>query len=892
MDHSHHRLLFILLLIALLASLTGCVGLTGSTQSSESKAQVSSLAIQVGSSSLAVGATEPVSVTAHFSDGTSGDVTSQATLSSSAPSVVSVANATLTGVAAGNATLTATLNTVSTTLAMSVGGSGGMLTAITLSPATTTIFVASTQQFTATGTYSDGSKNDLTSQVTWSSSATAMVTVNNTGLATGVSNGSATITATLNGISGSAAVTIAPPPTLQSITITPANPTITVGANQQFVATGHYTDGSTRDDTNNVSWTSSANNVATISSAGLASGLQPGTTTITANSGSVLTSTGMTVVAGSGGLISITISPDNWTLPVGSTQQYTATGRYSDGSTQDLTATVTWGITPANLATITAGGLVTAKAAGAVTVNCAFNGLSDTASLTVTSSGGGGGGSGNFLTWQFDQARDGANLSETTLTLQNVNTSTFGKLYQFMLDGDPYAQPLYASGLTINGTTRNVLFVATEHDSVYAFDADGNTLQPLWHTSFIDPAAGVTTLQAPGDTAGASCCPAPEVGITGTPVIDLSTKTLFVLVRTKENGTQFQRLHALDITTGNDLRSAVVTASVPGNGDGGTTVNFNSSVQNQRSGLALSNGIVWVSWASHSDKGQYHGWMIGYDETTMQPVGVFNSTPNGWGGGVWMSGSAPAAIDSEGFLYFVTGNGDFGVKNSNYAMSFIKLTPQGKMADFFTPFDWETLNDTDLDIAGAGVMLLPDQPGPHTHELVQADKNGTIYLLDRDNLGQYNSTDNSQVVQTIRAAFPDILRSSPAYWNGFVYWAGLNDKLKAYQLSNGLLSTKPVLQGSMNYGFPGATPSISGNGNQNVIVWTISNDGHATLRASNATTLQEIYNSKTSRDDSGSNYVRFLPPTVINGKVFVGTGLEQTNSVHNPPRITVYGLLK
>jgi hypothetical protein len=617
-------------------------------------------------------------------------------------------------------------------------------------------------------------------------------------------------------------------------------------------------------------------------------------------------------------LQSIAVSPGSATVSVGATQPFTASGTYSDGSTKDLTQTATWASSNQSLATVDAKGVMTAVGAGQVTITATSGTVSGSSTVTVQSPPQSSG--VNVTTWHNDLERTGANTRETILTPANVNKDSFGKLFQFNLSSntgeseppDVQAQPLYVSNLTINGQTKNVLFVAAQNDVVYAFDADGGTHDPLWKRSFVDPANGIVVPAAPGDTGGSSCCPE-NPGITGTPVIDVNSNTMYLVARTKEKGTQIQRLYALDIQTGAIKNSTVINPSVSGTGDknflstpgtSATNVVFNNATENQRPGLTLVNGVVYVMYASHSDAHPYHGWVLGYDANSLSPVVMWCATPNGQAGGIWMSG-AGAAADSNGNLYFSTGNGDFDPSKQNYAQSWIKMSGGGQILSSFTPYNWSALNGPDLDVAGAGPsLILPDQAGPNPHLLVSVDKNGTIYLLDRDNMGGHSQNDNSNVIQTICDAFPGrtdctqlraekddhIVRSSPAYWNGYVYFGAQNDNLKAFQLVNGKLTTSAVSKSPTIMGFPGATAAISANGNTNGIVWVIDNGNngsawHSTLRAYDALDLsKEIYNSRMnlSRDDTGTSYVRFTVPTIANGKVYV----------ISEGRISVYGLLK
>jgi hypothetical protein len=515
--------------------------------------------------------------------------------------------------------------------------------------------------------------------------------------------------------------------------------------------------------------------------------------------------------------------------------------------------------------------------------------------------------SSSVLTYHNDLARSGTNLTETTLTHANVNSATFGKLFSYSVDGQVYAQPLYVPNVTLpDQSVHNIVFVATEHDSIYAFDANNNDQSQggglLWQDSFIDPTNGITTV--PGaDTKSSDITP--EIGITGTPVIDGNNGILYVVSKTKEvrsDGTHYvQTLHALDITTGNEKLGGPVVigdtlylggsnyqyvagASVPGTGAGSSdgVVSFNALREHQRSGLVLANGVVFISWASHGDNDPYHGWVIGYDAQTLSPVFVFNTSPNGTRGGIWMAGGAPA-VDDSGNLYLATGNGTFDVTGSlspAYGDSIIKLNPSDQsVADYFTPFNQAQLDSRDQDLGSGAVLLLPDSVGSalHPHLMVQVGKEGKIYLLDRDDLGQYQRAGSSSddVVQVIPNALSGWVMSTPAFYNGMIYFQSMNDYLKAYQISNGQLTSTPVSHTNQIFnGERGGTASISANGTVDGIVWTLDVRGGAVvLHAYNADDLsQELYNSSQagSRDVLG-NAVKFTVPTVADGQVFVGT---------------------
>ncbi|MBZ5660224.1 MAG: choice-of-anchor D domain-containing protein [Acidobacteriia bacterium] len=496
-----------------------------------------------------------------------------------------------------------------------------------------------------------------------------------------------------------------------------------------------------------------------------------------------------------------------------------------------------------------------------------------------------------------DNSRTGANTQETVLTTGNVNPTQFGKLYSAVVDGFIYAQPLYLYHVSISGVFHNVVYVATEHDSVYAFDAD--TGSQLWHVSFINPPT-VTTV-SPAD-AGAPYDLVPEIGITSTPVIDPTAGTLYVIAKTKESGVFVQRLHALNVATGAEKSGSpvVITASVSGTGDGSVsgTIAFDPLREHSRPGLLLENGHLVIAWASHEDVSPFHGWVMSYNPTTLAQEAVYNTTPNGGLGGIWMSGSGLAA-DSN-YLYFSTGNGTYD-GTTDFGDSSMKLGQPASgsfpIVDWFTPFDQSNLNANDLDLGSGGVVLLPDQPtgSPHQHLLLTASKAGTIYLLDRDNMGHFNASNNNQVVQSIPAALPALF-GAPAWWNNTAYFGGSGafgqpgDFLKAFHFDpvSGILISPPATESSTNFQYPGPTPAVSSNGTMNGIVWAIQTDqfnnpGQAVLHAFDATNLAtELYNTSVNpaRDNPGFA-VKFTVPTVANGKVFVGSQTQ----------LSVYGLL-
>lgn len=500
-------------------------------------------------------------------------------------------------------------------------------------------------------------------------------------------------------------------------------------------------------------------------------------------------------------------------------------------------------------------------------------------------------------TYHYDNYRTGQNTHEAILKPSVVRQSTFGKLFSQSVDGQVYAEPLYLPNLIIpNKGVHNTLFVATEHDSVYAFDADnnqGNNANPLWHVRFIKPANGITTI--PSSDVGTKMI-SPEIGITGTPVIDMANGTLYVTAATKENGAYFQRLHALDVTTGAEKFGGpvVIQATVPGTGSGSSNgmIAFNPLHENQRPALLLLNGVVYIAWASHGLEKEFafHGWVIGYSGNTLMQVSAFVDTPNGAQGGIWQSGSGLAG-DRLGHIFFMAGNGTFDANNSgsDYGMSYVKLAtaPGLHVADYFTPYDEAKLSASDTDLGSGGAVLLPYQAGAaHPYVAIGAGKNGVIYLLDRTNMGHFNSSGNQQIVQSITNAFGGHpLYSTSAYWHGQIYFWANFDVLRIFGMSNGVLGTSPIATSTVSFA-SGATPVVSSYDSSNAIVWVIQTDqagtgGAAVLHALDANTAVELYNSSQagSRDVAGPA-VKFTVPTVVNGKVYVGAANQ----------VDVYGL--
>jgi Fibronectin type III domain len=594
--------------------------------------------------------------------------------------------------------------------------------------------------------------------------------------------------------------------------------------------------------------------------------------------------------ASSGGS-GFSISPRQSVVTFTETQQFTTGG--GSGS-------VTWSVDgvvggSSSTGTITTSGLYTPPSSVGSHVVTATPSQGQPANATIYVSNYAG-----TFTYHNDNLRTGQDLNETVLTPSNVNPTQFGKLFSYPLDGIAFASPLYVANVNIPGQGyHNVVYVATENDSVYAFDADDRSGSPLWHVSFLS--TGVTPVPC-GDTGECGDIPT-EIGITSTPVIDPSSGTLYVVAATKEGTNHVQRLHALDITTGAEKFGGpvVLQASVPGTGDSssGGVVTFDPLRENQRPGLLLNNGVVYLAFGSHGDNRPWHGWVLGYNASTLQQVVAYNVTPNAYGGGIWQGGGGLAA-DANGDIYFTTSNGTFDVNSGgvDYGDSIEKLSPTGTVLDYFTPHDQSNMDVNNLDLgAGGPVMLIDQTNGPYPHILISAGKTGTIYVINRDNMGHYNANNDNQIIQSLVGALLATggaeggNYSTPVYFDGYVYFASTNDTLKAFQFSNGLLSTSPTSQSLLTFPCRGGSFAISANGNSNGIIWVLENVGDPNndgtvpgiLIAYNATNLAtELYDSSEAGNRDTMDYpAKFSIPLVANGKVFVAGQTE----------LVVYGLL-
>jgi hypothetical protein len=651
--------------------------------------------------------------------------------------------------------------------------------------------------------------------------------------------------------------------------------------------------------------------------------------------------------------VTVTVSPS-----IAAVAATTQTQQFTAAVTGNANQSVTWSVDgtsggSAMTGTISNSGLYTPPGGGGthtITATSLANSVSSgSATVAVTDLPG-------VFTHHNELSRDGLNSQEYALNATNVNTSTFGKLFSCATatateaqasEGAVFTQPLWVPGLSIGGGTHNVILVATQHDTVFAFDADANPCVTYWQVNLLDSLHGGTSNESPvfWDDVGCQCGIGdiyPEVGVTGTPVIDPTTNTVYLVSLSQNSslGAFYQRLHALDLTSGNEKFSAPVNiaASVPGIGDGGTTVAFNAQMENQRLGLALNAGTVYIGWSAHEDASPWHGWLIGYSTANVQQqLAIFNSSPNAQAGGMWAGGGAPA-IDSEGNIYVSTGNGTYDVTlngtpdNYDFGDSVVQLvpftgtTPNGvnlSLTDWFTPDDEVCLANSDADLGAGEPILLPDQTsGPVLHLLVAMGKQGVIYVINRDNMGMLQENNqcagsNSQIVQTFIGS-PSGFYGTPAFWQNNLYFAGSLDnagagdylKMFSFNSTTGTFATTPVSQSSHYYNFPGVSPSVSSQGSSNGIVWGIDASaygyanpnpsdgvtncfqvpvpttcvGPAVLHAYDASNLAvEYWNSLMApgnRDQAG-NAVKFVPPTIANGKVYVSARSE----------VDVYGLL-
>lgn len=707
-----------------------------------------------------------------------------------------------------------------------------------------------------------------------------------------VAPGSATVTAggsgqvitltavSANGFAGTVSVAVSGLPA--GVTASPATLSLTPGVSQNFTLT-----------------------VASSAAAGNA------TVTFTGTSGSLshtatlsLTVQGQSTPPPVSADFSLTVSPSSATLTAGGAGQSVSVNAAPTNGFSSTVAIAISGLpsgvtaSPASLSltsgtaqsvTLTAS---SGAAAGSTTVT--FTGTSGslshtaTLALTVQAQAPPPTSSIDVTTYHYDNARDGLNAHESLLTVSNVNSKQFGKIGFDAVDGKVDAEPLYLSSLNIGGQTRNVLYVATEHDSVYAFDGDSGAL--IWKTSVLGSG------ETPSDDHGCSQI-TPEIGITSTPVIDRGAGpngTIFVVGMTKDAGGHYhQRLHALDVTTGAELSGSPteITASYPGTGAGssGGNVVFDPGQYAERAALLLVNGTIYMGWTSHCDGQPYTGWVMGYSESTLKQTQVLNLTPNGSEGSIWMSGDGIAA-DEAGNLYFLDANGTFDTTldgngfpaQGDFGNAILKLSTSGKLAvaDYFETYNTVSQSNQDQDMGSGGEILLPPQKdanGAMHNLLVGAGKDTNIYVVDRDNMGKFSTSGNSAVYQVVNGALPTAgVRSTPAFFNGVLYYGPAYTQMRAFPMTDAKLATSPSSMTSVSFPYPGVTPSVSASGTSNGIVWALESNLNSpgVLHAYDATNLgRELYNSDQAAGarDAFGNGNKFVTPVVVNGMVYVPT---------------------
>ena len=675
-----------------------------------------------------------------------------------------------------------------------------------------------------------------------------------------------------------------------TVTITSAGVSVTMSAATVSVQTGHAQSisATVQNDSQSkgVTWTLTGSGCTgvtcgTLSAASSASGTSitytapatvpsPATVTLTATSVADTTKTAtttITITATVTGSVAVSVTPKRVGLTTGQSQTFAAT------VTGSSTTTVTWEVDTipggnSSVGTINASGVYTPPSSpGTHTVGArsvADSTVAGTASAAITDLDG-------VFTYHNDKARDGANTKEYALNTSNVKSATFGKRFACSIDAAAYAQPLWVANMAIGGGTHNIVLAATQHDTVYAFDADASPCHTYWSKSLLASGETWVTDSDVGNTGDL----VPDIGIVGTPVIDPATKTLYVVSKSKNGTTFHQRLHALSLTDGSEKFAGPKDIAFSSGG-----VTFDPLRQNERCGLALVNGVVYIAYASHGDRPVYYGWIVGYSASTLAQVSVFNDSTvgaaDGKNAGIWMAGGAPSA-DSSNNLYVITGNGAFN-GTTQFGDSFLKLPSSlAAPSSFFTPNDESILNGGDTDLGSGGAAVLVDEPSsPVPHLLIGGGKDGRLFLLNRDNLGGHTSTD-SGVVQNYGVG--NGIFSTPAFWQNTVYIAPSGGHLQAISFNTTTGKLTAASQSAQSFGFPGSTPSVSSQGSSNGIVWTLErvNGASAVLHAYDATNVAtELWNSGSTAGQS----VKFTVPTVANGKVYLGTAGE----------ISVYGL--
>jgi hypothetical protein len=678
--------------------------------------------------------------------------------------------------------------------------------------------------------------------------------------------------------------------TAPSITTQPASQTVAVGQTATFsvVATGtaplHYQwqEGTTA--------ISGATEPSYTTPAAVVSDNGSQFTVIVSNSAGSTTSNAATLTVSSSGPPLITQQPSSQAVTVGETATFSvaATGTLPLSYQWQMGTTAITGATSASYTTAATTSTDNGSQFSVVVTNPGGSTTSTMATLTVDAAT-------DVVTYHNDVARTGQNLTEAILTTSNVTSAKFGKLGFYSADGLVDAQPLYTSNVAVPSKgTHNLLIAATEHDSVYAFDADSGVT--IWQTSMLK--AGETT----SDDRGCNQV-TPEIGVTSTPVIDRTrgpNGAVYVVAMSKDgSGNYYQRLHALDLALGTELFSGPVEiqATYPGTGDNSndTDVIFDPGQYEERAGLLLLNGVLYTGWTSHCDIRPYTGWIMAYSPSTLAQTSVLNVTPNGNEGAIWMAGAGLAA-DSSGYIYFLDANGDFDTtlnasgfpSDGDFGNAFMKLSTSSglSVADYFEMDNQASENGSDTDLGSGGALVLPDLndgAGNTLHLAVGAGKDSNLYVVNRDSMGKFSPLNNNSVYQELAGALPGGVWAMPAYFNNTVYYGSVGSPIQAFIITNAKLSASSTAQTATSFEYPGATPAVSANGSSNGIVWAVENSNPAVLHAYSAATLNELYNSNqaTGARDHFGNGNKFITPTIVNGKVYVGT----------PTGVAVFGLL-
>jgi hypothetical protein len=663
--------------------------------------------------------------------------------------------------------------------------------------------------------------------------------------------------------------------TVESISISPSPLILPKGATRKFIAIAHYRDGSHAELVSGVTWISSAPEIVSVDAEGIATAASQGMANLQAAHEKTSAATSVTVVPAAA--VALAISPADGTINVKAESQFRVLATSSDGQLEDVTRRVQWTSSAPAVVEITPLGVARGLAQGCSTIVAQLTtplGTIQTATrLSVVSATSPLSG---VYSYRYDDRGTAQNRFETILKLQNVNSRSFGKLFATPVDGYVYAQPLYVANVAVSSQgTHNVVYVATANNSIFAIDADSG--KALFHAN-LGPSVPKEQLVCPDM--------GPQVGITGTPVIDPATHTLYVAAKTFQNGHSLFSLHAIDIASGQEKSGSPVSiaATLPyaGTSNHHGAAIFDPAPQLQRPGLELLNGQVIVAFGSFCDRGAFHGWVFAYDAASLARTGVFLTTPDGTHGGIWQAGGSPV-VDPQGFLYVITGDGEFDAYDggADYGDTFLKLrfSPGDSIvpADYFTPYDQNEMSVENLDLGASGPLVLPDQPGPYPHLLFGAAKTGALYLINRDEMGHFQSSSNNQIVQFIPHALPTRIHDSPAYWRNstseWVYVSGVGSPLNAFSLSRGRLSSTASSQTSTVFEYPGATPVISSNGDSDGILWALENYTGVLHAYSAADLSNELYNGKQapSGRDVAEHGVQFYAPMVANGKVYFGT---------------------